>query len=107
MMGSLEDFCRRQFLGNKAATRCQLAVEELVTSALVPVLQDHQTSTIELRLDAGEEGKEMKLEVDHRLVSTENDLFDGTIDDISMSILRSILERQPDKEPGIAVFRIR
>ncbi|MBQ6503310.1 MAG: amino acid ABC transporter ATP-binding protein [Flexilinea sp.] len=107
MMGSLEEFCRRQFMGNKAAAKCQLAVEELVTSALLPILQDHQTATIELRLDAGEEGKEMKLEVDHRLVSTDNDLFAGMSDDISMSILRSILDRQSDKEPGVAIFRIR
>ena len=107
MMGSLEDFCRRQFMGSKASTRCQLAVEELVTSALLPVLQNNHTATIDLRLDAGEEGKEMKLEVDHRLVSTDHDLFTDLIDDISMSILRNILDRQPDKEPGTAVFRIR
>ena len=107
MMGSLEEFCRRQFMGTKAATRCQLAVEELVTSSLIPVLQEHHTATIDLRLDAGEEGKEMLLEVDYHLVAGSADPFAHLDNDISLAILRNILERQPDKEPGTAVFRIK
>ena len=107
MMGSLEEFCRRQFLGSKAATRCQLAVEELVTSALLPVLQNHQTATIDLQLNAGEEGKEMSLAADYHLVMEDGDPFSQMDDDISLSILKTILERLPDKEPGIAAFRIK
>ena len=106
MMGSLEDFCRRQFMGSKASTRCQLAVEELTSSVLLPALQNNHTVTVDLRLNAGEEGKEMRLEVDHHLLPDEN-LFSNSDDDISLSILRSILERQPEKEPGIAVFQIK
>ena len=106
MMGSLEDFCRRQFMGSKASTRCQLAVEELTTSVLLPALQNNHTVTVDLRLNAGEEGKEMRLEVDHHLLPDEN-LFSNPDDDISLSILRSILERQPEKEPGKAVFQIK
>ena len=106
MMGSLEDFCRRQFMGSKASTRCQLAVEELTASVLLPALQNNHTVTVDLRLNAGEEGKEMRLEVDHHLLPDEN-LFSNSDDDISLSILRSILERQPEKEPGIAVFQIK
>ena len=106
MMGSLEDFCRRQFMGSKASTRCQLAVEELTFSVLLPALQNNHTVTVDLRLNAGEEGKEMRLEVDHHLLPDEN-LFSNSDDDISLSILRSILERQPEKEPGIAVFQIK
>lgn len=106
MMGSLEDFCRRQFMGSKASTRCQLAVEELTASVLLPALQNNHTVTVDLRLNAGEEGKEMRLEVDHHLLPDEN-LFSNPDDDISLSILRSILERQPEKEPGIAVFQIK
>ena len=106
MMGSLEDFCRRQFMGSKASTRCHLAVEELTASVLLPALQNNHTVTVDLRLNAGEEGKEMRLEVDHHLLPDEN-LFSNSDDDISLSILRSILERQPEKEPGIAVFQIK
>ena len=106
MMGSLEDFCRRQFMGSKASTRCQLAVEELTTSVLLPALQNNHTVTVDLRLNAGEEGKEMRLEVDHHLLPDEN-LFSNPDDDISLSILRSILERQPEKEPGKAIFQIK
>lgn len=106
MMGTLEEFCRRQFMDSKSAARCQLAVEELVTSALLPVLQEHQTATIDLRLNAGEEGKEMSLEVDHHLLSGV-DLFSSLDDDISLVILKKILDRQPDKEPGITVFQVK
>ena len=106
MMGSLEEFCRRQFMGNKAAARCQLAVEELVTSALLPILQNHQTATIDLRLTAGEEGKEMELEADHHLIMEEGDLFSQLDDDISLAILKKILVHQKDKAPGITVFHI-
>ena len=106
MMGSLEDFCRRQFMGSKASTRCQLAVEELTASVLLPALQNNHAVTVDLRLNAGEEGKEMRLEVDHHLLSDEN-LFSNPDDDISLSILRSILEQQPEKEPGKTVFQIK
>ena len=106
MMGSLEDFCRRQFMGSKASTRCQLAVEELTSSVLLPALQNNHTVTVDLRLNAGEEGKEMRLEVDHHLLPDEN-LFSNPDDDISLSILRSILEQQPEKEPGKTVFQIK
>ena len=37
MMGSLEKFCKDQFLGRHQATNCQLAVEELATSFLLVV----------------------------------------------------------------------
>ncbi len=107
MMGSLDEFCRRQFMGSKAATRCQLAVEELVTSSLLPVLQQHHTATIDLQLTAGEEGKDMSLKVDHHLIPEDAGLFANMDDDISLAILKNILERQPDPEPGTALFRIK
>jgi len=107
MMGSLEEFCRRQFMGSRSAARCQLAVEELVTSALLPVLEKQPAASISLNLHAGEEGREMTLEVDHHLLSGEKDLFARQEDDISLSILKSILVQEPDKEPGTALFKIR
>ena len=106
MMGSLEEFCIRQFMGRKAAADCQLAVEELVTNSLLPVLQSRPGSGIHLSLNAGEEGREMLLEVDHRSYDGQDDLFSAQGDELSMAILRKVLIRQPDKEPGISVFRI-
>ena len=41
MMGSLEHFCARQFLGNRIANSCQLVMEELVTQQLIPVARAH------------------------------------------------------------------
>lgn len=106
MMGSLEEFCMRQFMGRKAAADCQLAVEELVTNSLLPVLRNSPGSEVRLNLNAGEEGREMLLEVDHRSLSVQDDLFAEQGDELSRAILRKVLIRQPDREPGIAVFRI-
>ena len=106
MMGSLEAFCQRQFMGKKPAAKCQLAAEELTASVLLPVLTENPGKTVSLRLNAGEEGKEMSLEVDHSSLAGKAAAFESRADDISLAILKKILTRLPDERPGTAVFRI-
>lgn len=106
MMGSLEEFCQRQFMGKKASAKCQLAVEELVTNSLLPSIQSRSDAAVHLSLDAGEEGKEMLLTVDRRSLGNEYDLLSAQGDDISEALLRKVLLPQPDKEPGVNVYRI-
>lgn len=106
MMGSLEEFCMRQFMGKKAAADCQLAIEELVTNSLVPVLRKTPDSCVRLFLNAGEEGREMLLEVDHRSYAGQDDLFSAQGDELSLAILRKVLNQMPDREEGVSVFRI-
>ena len=103
MMGSLESFCRRQFMSRRVAGHCQLAVEELVTSELLPVMAEQPDAMVHLRLHAGEEGKEMSLTVDHTALGERGI---GVPDEISEAILRRVTERLPDLAPGIDVFRI-
>ena len=106
MMGNLEAFCQRQFMGKKPAAKCQLAVEELTTSVLLPVLQENPGKTVSLRLNAGEEGKEMTLEVDYKSLSDQSAAFEKQADDISLAIMKKMLTRLPDIDPDTAIFRI-
>ena len=118
MMGSLEDFCRHQFMGRKTAGQCQLAVEELTVSYLQPELEkalqmsmsekDAQAPQIRLLLDADEEGSEMRLLVDTSTMPEECAIPPApTEEELSSAILSWLLERLPDVAPGIAAFRIR
>ena len=106
MMGNLEAFCQRQFMGKKPAAKCQLAVEELTASVLLPVLQENPGKTVSLRLNAGEEGKEMTLEVNYKSLSDQSAAFEKQADDISLAIMKKMLTRLPDEDPDTAVFRI-
>ena len=64
MTGSLEKFCKDQFLGRRQAMNCQLAVEELAVSLLLPAIEGAGQGTFHLTLFAGEEGTERKLMID-------------------------------------------
>ena len=67
MNGSLEKFCRDQFLGRRQAMNCQLAVEELTVSFLLPAIEraGHAgKGAFHLTLFASEEGAERKLMID-------------------------------------------
>ena len=131
MMGSLEEFCRHQFMGRKTAGQCQLAVEELTVSYLRPALEkalqmsmsgkdttaetssgsareDARDPQIRLLLDADEEGSEMRLLVDTSAMPEECAIPPApTEEELSSAILHWLLERLPDVAPGIAAFRIR
>ena len=70
MNGSLEKFCKDQFLGRRQAMNCQLAVEELTVSFLLPAIEraghaGHAgKGAFHLTLFASEEGAERKLMID-------------------------------------------
>ena len=103
MMASLESFCRLQFMGKKASNDCQLAVEEMVTGYLLPVLTKNPDKTAVIRIDAGEEEKGFSLIVDTRDLPWD-DFLTGDSDDLAGILLRTLLKRMPDQEPGVAVF---
>ena len=106
MMASLEDFCKRQFMGIRPATKCQLAVEELTSTVLLPLLKTHQDASVNLNLNAGEEGKEMMLSVNHEKLPEFSDFIADSEEDLSLAILNKILEKQETKIPDITEFKI-
>lgn len=65
MLGSLEEFCRDQFLGRKEAMNCQLAVEELTASVLLPAVGSPHSGSFRLVLNTGEEETGSILTIDH------------------------------------------
>ena len=64
MMASLEKFCKDQFLGRRQADNCQLAVEELTASVLLPAINRTRQGSFSLTLQAGEEGTNRQLTID-------------------------------------------
>ena len=103
MMASLESFCRLQFMGKKASNDCQLAVEEMVMGYLLHVLKKYPDKSLTLHIDAGEEGKAFSLIVDARELPW-NEFLTEDHDDLAEILLRNLLKRMPDQEPGVAVF---
>ena len=106
MIASLEDFCKRQFMGIRPATKCQLAVEEITSNVLLPFLREHPAASVNLSLNAGEEGKEMMLTIDHEALPEFDSFFADSADPVAMAILSKILEKQPGNDPGKTEFRI-
>jgi polar amino acid transport system ATP-binding protein len=130
MTGSLEKFCKDQFLGRRQAMNCQLAVEELVVSFLLPAVESAGQGAFHMTLFAGEEGAERKLMIDCSGFPEGKKIFDellknipaeastaaesvkfpgfgaGTMEAASAAILEKVLRRLPDEGEDTVVFRI-
>ena len=64
MMGSLEKFCKDQFLGKHQVMTCELAVEELAANVILPAIDEAGQGAMHLTLFTGEEGTQKKLTID-------------------------------------------
>jgi polar amino acid transport system ATP-binding protein len=130
MTGSLEKFCKDQFLGRRQAMNCQLAVEELVVSFLLPAVESAGQGAFHMTLFAGEEGAERKLMIDCSGFPEGKKIFDellknipaeastaaesvkfpgsgaGSMEAASAAILENVLRRLPDEGEETVVFRI-
>ena len=130
MTGSLEKFCKDQFLGRRQAMNCQLAVEELVVSFLLPAVESAGQGAFHMTLFAGEEGAERKLIIDCSGFPKGKKIFDellknipaeastaagsvkfpgsgaGSMEAASAAILENVLRRLPDEGEDTVVFRI-
>ena len=130
MTGSLEKFCKDQFLGRRQAMNCQLAVEELVVSFLLPAVESTGQGAFHMTLFAGEEGAERKLMIDCSGFPEGKKIFDellknipaeastaaesvkfpgsgaGSMEAASAAILENVLRRLPDEGEDTVVFRI-
>ena len=130
MTGSLEKFCKDQFLGRRQAMDCQLAVEELVVSFLLPAVESAGQGAFHMTLFAGEEGAERKLMIDCSGFPEGKKIFDELLKNIpaeattaaesakvpgsgagsreaaSAAILENVLRRLPDEGEDTVVFRI-
>ena len=105
MVGSLDEFCTRQFLGRSALNATQLVVEELVAQKLVPAARDRgiKDLNIELLLKSGEEGRGIELAVDYRQLLGRLG-FDPVLqgkDDMPSKIITALSEIERGPEAGL------
>ncbi len=107
MMASLEHFAERQFRDPKAVRNCQLAVEELTASCLLPSAAKEPQAPIRLVLNAGERTHDVRLIVDCSALKGPDDPFAGNGDEISAAIMDKVMERLDDASPRIAVYKLK
>ncbi len=106
MLGSLEEFCRQQFLGRNATNRCRLAAEEVAVSVILPVIKKTGQGSVRMVLYAGEEGIEEKLVLDCTNLPGGTERLSDSGDAISRAILENTLEKIPDEAENVAAYRI-
>ena len=106
LMGGLDEFCRNQFMDRKSAMNCQLAVEEMTTSILIPSLKNTGNGEILLRVSAGDAGSNLTLDIDYTSIKDAGDPFEIGCDVVVESILKKVVERMPDEDKGIARFKV-
>ena len=111
MIGSLEAFCARQFLGQRITRNCQLAIEELVVGRIVPAARAAGIKDMgaRLRLKIAEGGEEGLLTVDCRQLfasGVNEDVLASSSDEVSAVLLEHLLERLPSEKDGILRYRI-
>ncbi|MBR3326855.1 MAG: hypothetical protein IKG22_05975 [Atopobiaceae bacterium] len=110
MMGSLEEFCTRQFLERRIANGCQLMMEELLSQNLIPAAQDRgiENPNLSFTLWVAEGGKSAQLEVDARSYAAAGITFQD-MQRYSDSYSHSLLEKMIlnySYEDGILRFTI-
>ena len=112
MMASLDSFCARQFLGRRITNRLNLAVEEIVTSCLIPAARKLGIEKLGIRLtiEVAESGETASLEVDcGALAEAGLDLNEAAEppDDISSMLLSQILSVQSfDEDASVIKYTV-
>ena len=107
MMASLEHFATRQFRDPKAARNCQLAVEELTASCLLPAASKEPQAPVRLILNAGEKARDVRLIVDCSALKGPDDPFAGNGDEISAAIMNRVMDRLEDGGERIAAYKLK
>ena len=106
MFGSLEKFCNDQFMSKKAAMNCQLAVEELAVSRIIPALSGVKKGSVNLVIESGEGGDGRRLTIDaSEFPGGAKELMKKN-DEVSLAILDNILKPQKNQKEDILQFEI-
>lgn len=106
MLSALQAFCARQFLGRHITLVCQLVLEEITSSLLVPLAKKHGLADPQIvyELSVGEGGEEADLSIDLRKLSASgvnNVEISETADDVSRQILENIISHQYVDDSGL------
>ena len=111
MFSSLQEFCTRQFLGRRVTLKCQLAIEEITSSVLMPIALDHGMTDprVSYELSIGEGGAEADLYIDLKAFADSGidvEKIFAFADDVSNQILESVILRTDIDDSGVVHFVI-
>ena len=105
MQSSLQAFCARQFLGRHITLACQLVLEEITSSLLLPLAKKHDITDphIVYELSVGEGSEQADLLLHSQKLAAAGvteDEMNAAVDDMSKQILENIVSRQYVDETG-------
>ena len=111
MMGSLEAFCARQFLGSRVANACMLVVEELVAQYLVPLAAKRNVSNpgLKLLLSVAEGGEHATLTADCRTLAESGASYDevrACADTVSAKLMHTLVSHPTESERGVLTCEV-
>lgn len=98
MNTEIEEFCRRQLLGQKQIHNTLLVIEELVMGKLLPHRQS-DSADISITLGCSEESGKVELLICYRDVAW-NPMDEGDEDDLSMMIISNLTENADYSREG-------
>ena len=111
MFSSLQEFCARQFLGRRVTIKCQLALEEITSSLIIPLAQKHGITDphVTYELSIGEGGDAADLFIDLKDFAESGidveEIFAFT-DDVSNQILKNVTLGKDIDDSGVVHFVI-
>jgi polar amino acid transport system ATP-binding protein len=111
MFSSLQEFCARQFLGQRITMKCQLALEEITSSFLIPVAREYgiEDPHISYEMSVGEGREEADLFVglsEYSSSGIEIEQIINAADDVSKKVLENVIVEQSIESPGKVHFVI-
>lgn len=111
MVSSLEEFCARQFLGQRITLACRLVLEEITSGIFIPLAQERGINypRITYELSVGEGSNEADLRVGLGALSAAGIGVDEVLaaaDDVSRQILDNTVAREYVDEAGMLHFAI-
>ena len=96
MFSSLEEFCVRQFLDRRTTIKCQLVLEEITSSFLIPLAVEYgiKDPNISYELSAGEGSEEVRLYINLETFINAGinlETISTSADDVSRQILENAI----------------
>ena len=104
MLGELELFCGRRMMDRKAERNTLMAAEEFVASRILPALDREKKGGVRMIISSDDVGGDRRFEIDCSLLPGGKAALSEEADEISESILRSILRRMPEKEQDDTLY---
>ena len=106
MVASLQAFCARQFLGRRISLACELVLEEITSSLLVPAAAKHGIAdpciSYELSIGEGEERAHLRIDSQKLLAAgISDDEIKSFGDEVTERVLGGAISQDSMDDPGV------